>query len=97
MVDEVGKKLGLALKTGRFDTALPLIGEYGEAVRQAVRVTRDHDEKEEILNAAALFLRDHLHLARVLRSHLSARLTANSRLSSYNDMSDAKSSWKFEA
>lgn len=97
MVDELAKKLGIALKTGRFDKALPLISEYGEAVRQAVSATHDSDKKEEILNAAALALRDHLHLARVLRSHLSARLSANSRLSSYNDVSDAKSSWKFEA
>ena len=97
MADELGKKLELALKTGRFDAALPLINEYGKAVRHAVLATHDSDEKEEILNEASLFLRDHLHLARVLRSHLSARLTANSRLSSYNGLSDAKSTWKFDA
>jgi hypothetical protein len=97
MLDELGEKLRLALKTGRFDTALPLIDEYGKAVRHALRATHDHDEKEEILNEASSFLRDHLHLARILRSHLSARLTANSRLSSYNDLPGIKSTWNFEA
>ncbi len=97
MVDELGDKLRVALQNGRFDAALPLIDDYGQAVRRALRAAHDDREREKILSEASSFLQDRLHLARVLRSHLSAQAGANSRQISYENPSSTKSTWKFDA
>lgn len=97
MVDEPGQKLRRALEAGHFEAALPLIEEYGKAALRAMRAAPDDRARANILDEASSFLQDRLHLARVLRSHLSARLAANSRQISYESASCVKSTWKFDA
>ncbi len=97
MVDEPGQKLRRALEAGNFEAALPLIEEYGKAVLRAMRAAPDDHARANILDEASSFLQDRLHLARVLRSHLSAQLTANSRLVSYEGGPSTKSTWRFDA
>lgn len=97
MVDELTQKLRQALQAGRFEAALPLIDEYGKATMQAMRAARDDRARTNILNEASSFLKDQLHLARVLRSHLTTQLAANSRLMFYEGTPRTKNTWQFDA
>jgi hypothetical protein len=97
VVEQLGEKLRRALESGHFEVALPLIDEYGKAALQAMRVARDDRTRTNILNETSSFLQERLHLARVLRSHLSAQVRASSRLISYESMACTKSTWKVDA
>jgi hypothetical protein len=97
VVEEVGEKLRRALEAGHFEAALPLIDEYGKAVREAMRLAGDDRTRVDILDRASSFLQDWLHLARVLRAHLSAQVADNSRLISYESGSSTKSTWRIDA
>jgi hypothetical protein len=97
VVEELGDELRQALECGHFEVALPLIDEYGKAALQAIRAARDDHARANIHDEASSFLRDRLHLARVLRSHLSAQLGASSRLISYESVPCTKSTWKLDA
>jgi hypothetical protein len=96
VVEQLEEKLRRALESGHFEVALPLI-EYGKAALQAMRVARDDRTRTNILNETSSFLQERLHLARVLRSHLSAQVRASSRLISYESMACTKSTWKVDA
>jgi hypothetical protein len=97
VVEEVGEKLRRALESGHFEAALPMIDEYRNATLHDMGAAGDDRTRANILNEASSFLRDCLHLARVLRSHLSAQLAASSRLISYDSAPCPKSTWKLDA
>jgi hypothetical protein len=72
-----------ALSSGDFDAARRMIENYGTAVRQDASTEPDPVKGAEILQRALVALQDYLHLARVLRAHISSQLRVEATTSQY--------------
>ncbi|HEX4168877.1 MAG TPA: hypothetical protein VHZ55_25720 [Bryobacteraceae bacterium] len=96
MIEQLAARIQKALESGDFDTALPLIESYGKAVKTAMQTARTSHQRSEVAGSASAFLRDRLHLARVMRSQLATRLLLTRRLVSYSEPPAPANSWLLE-
>jgi hypothetical protein len=83
-----------AIQAGDFEAARSLSIEYGKAVCNELTLAKNIDERTEILDRSIRTLRQQLHLARVVRSHISARLTATSRQHLYGTCESRDYTWQ---
>ncbi len=96
MAARLEEEIQRALEAGQFESAIPLIEQYGETILNALRNSGTSEERSTIASEATAFLQDRLHLARVLRSHLAAQVGAASRIASYSSTPCISSTWLIE-
>lgn len=84
------------LETGQFDSALSVIEDYGSSLIEAAANAPTPAERAAVLQAAADNLREHLHLARIMRAHIYTQLTVTQRVASYQNAPQLESSWNLE-
>jgi len=96
VVTKAEEELQRAIESGSFETAMPLIEKYGEAVLSELRKAGDAKERSAIASDASAFLQDRLHLARVMRSHIAAQIGAASRIASYASVPGVINTWHIE-
>lgn len=90
--------LAQALKIGDFAAAQCAAEEYGRDIRAQLQTAADPDRRAAIYREGLEALRNHLHLARVLRAHLAAQAQSNAGSCVYaQQQSQAdRHTWKFE-
>lgn len=93
---QTAKTLQGLLETGQFDSALPVIEDYGSRLIEAAKNAPTPAERIAILQAAADDLREHLHLVRIMRAHVYTQLTLTQRVASYQNAPQLESSWNLE-
>lgn len=96
MVAKVEQEIQRALESGRFETAIPLIEQYGQFALSSLRSAGNSQERSAIATEASAFLQDRLHLARVMRSHIAAKIGAASRIASYASTPCVNNTWHIE-
>lgn len=96
MVVNVEREIQRAIESGSFETAIPLIEQYGHAVLSSLRNAGNSQERSAIATEASAFLQDRLHLARVMRSHIAAKIGAASRIASYANAPCVSNTWLIE-
>ncbi len=94
-MEEVAEKIRQALEAGDFETALPLIHTYAQAVKLAIQTGNPQQQKTTVRRASA-FLSDRLHLARVMRAQLATQWSNLSRTASYSESAPDENSWLVE-
>ena len=96
MANHITDLLSQAIAKGDFQAVSGLIDQYGRTVARDFQVAPNNAERTVIVNQAVAFLQDHLHMARVMRSHLHAQLKALSRTSSYSETRSSQNTWQME-
>ena len=97
MISELSGNIQLALEAGDFETALPLIERFGQAVTMAVHANSDIAQQRRMIDDAAAFLRDRLHLARVMRARLASEAASLTQSMSYTGAQPVEAIWQMEA
>ena len=91
-------ELRSALESGDFESALPLIGEYGGFAIRRMKDAKASDEQAEIFQTSTAYLYERLHLARVMRAQLATRIALSSRVGLYQEeASKMSNTWQLEA
>lgn len=89
--------LALALRNADFAAAQGAVEQYGQDMRVQLLAATDPQQRAAIYQAGLETLRNHLHLARVLRAHLAAQVLSNAGSCAYAQESQATGhSWKLE-
>jgi hypothetical protein len=96
-VANLDQELRLALESGDFELALPLIESYGRCAVEAVRNATTPSEQSEMLRVSMEFLQDRLHLARVMRAQIASRIAICTRVGLYQELSETSKTWQLEA
>ncbi len=93
MAANVEQEIQRAIESGSFETAIPLIDRYGHDILSSLRNAGTSQERSAIAAEASAFLQDRLHLARVMRSHIAAKIGAASRIASYASAPCVNNTW----
>jgi hypothetical protein len=97
-VANLDHELRRALESGDFESALPLIREYGGFAVRGMKDAKASDEQAEIFQTSTAYLYDRLHLARVMRAQLASRIALFSRIGLYQEeASKMSNTWQLEA
>ncbi len=96
MIEQLALELKVALESGDFETALPLIESYGKTAAQAMAEAHGSAQREEVIKRTEAFLQDRLHLARVMRAQVAAQLSAAAGLACYAQQWIDESVWSAE-
>ena len=97
MISELSGNIQLALEAGVFERALPLFERFGKAVTMVVHANSDIAQQRRMIDDAAAFLRDRLHLARVMRARLASEAASLTQSMSYTGAQPVEAIWQMEA
>ncbi len=89
----IAEKLRGAVESAAFERVPALAEAYGTAISDAVRGAGSFEDGIEIAGQACSFLEERLHLARVMRAHISAQMAEVCRLASYRSSPSIDSTW----
>jgi hypothetical protein len=92
-----GEQLSRTLRSGDFEAAGALSAVYGAAVEAELAANTSLAERLAVAQASLAFLNDQLHLARVLRAHLSSQIRDNSALFLYAAPQAEDHCWELDA
>ena len=81
--NEIGLQVQNALTAGNFAAADPLILQFSECVHQQIALAFTDEQRLALTKEVLAQLSDWLHLARVLRSHVSSALNSADAESQY--------------
>jgi len=96
MPSDVAKALAQALEAGNFDTARPLVMEYGKSVQVEMLCAASAAECAQIFHAARETFERFLLLSRAMRAHISARLQLLAGESLYRPPVPEQHTWRLE-
>lgn len=95
--DSAGEQLSRTLRSGDFEAAGALSAVYGSAVRAELDASASLAERLAVAQASLAFLNDQLHLARVLRAHLSSQIRDNTAVFLYAAPDAENHCWELDA
>jgi hypothetical protein len=89
--------LAQALRSADFAATRSAADDYERSIHAELDVTIDPDRRAAIYQEALETLRNHLHLARVLRAHLAAQVHENAGSCLYAASEEDRHCWQFQA
>jgi len=97
MDSELRVRTTAAIQSGDFALFRVVMDEYSRDITARIRSEKNRAERERVYRDSLEFLEECLHLARVMRSHIAARLHVNTSTSHYRYERDGVSTWRAEA
>ncbi len=91
------KELIDALKSKDFTEAIACAARLGEQALRDLKAAPDNETRTAIFHKNTATLADALHLARVLRAHLSAELNTNTGTLFYHQVDSERNRWRIHA
>jgi hypothetical protein len=91
------EQLSRTLRSGDFEAAGALSAVYGATVQAELATSASLAERLVVAQASLAFLNDQLHLARVLRAHLSSQIRDNTALFLYAAPDAENHCWELDA
>jgi hypothetical protein len=95
--EAAGEQLSRTLRSGDFEAAGPLSAVYGATVQAGLAASTSLAQRLALAQTSLAFLNDQLHLARVLRAHLSSQIRDNSALFLYAAPDPENHCWELDA
>lgn len=89
----VRRELQDAIQAGNFERAFILIPEFRGELSRELASAISNDDRRQKLRRATEFMEESLHLSRVIRAHLAARLRATESMARYQAPPDVGSRW----
>jgi hypothetical protein len=86
-----------ALKSKNFEEAIACAARLGEQALRDLKSAPDNETRTAIFRKNTAALADALHLARVLRAHLSAELNTNTGTLLYQQVDSERNRWRIHA
>ena len=95
--NNVGIELREAIQTGDFGRVSVLVPEFRRCLSCDMQSASSDEARLQKLQAALDFLEESLHLARVMRAHVAAKLRTSVSTSRYQTQAGQESRWSVNA
>ncbi|MBV8071883.1 MAG: hypothetical protein JO270_18385 [Acidobacteriaceae bacterium] len=93
MAEDLQGELYEAIQAGDFPRMCILMPQYRERLEKQLAATENAEDRRQMLQGSLVFLEESLHLARVIRAHMAARLRAMNSLCCYQSSEGGTSRW----
>ena len=92
-IKDISEQLRRAIQAGDFASACVLIPEFRAQLSRELASASNDEDRGEKLQQALDFMSESLHLARVIRAHVAAKLRRVESLSRYQSYGPGESHW----